>query len=927
MLFNSFETLLAELPRLADQVPDVSRYWGHTPGAQAAPEKLPELLQEHIDRVNATCLGLVRAHGLEPVVDGLISALLPAVKVDNSTTTWAGNFIKTGFLAAVAFHDFGKLNENYQAHLGNGQFSKPVANNIGSEHSGLGAFLWLHYALHQLDSANLHEVVLEKLIALTLDFADLILNHHSSKLFRREFIADKYSRLHPYLAQLQLPAVADALQVALEKEGYHQDFYQHKNGSAAANGFSRFALLKLCFSLLTASDYLATLGYMQTGGDYTRLDAPTLGILSAADKAAFYARFCSFKYNQAALADPDAYADLPWEAVAERNGPNLDQLRQKLLAEVVRSVRRQPAAPLYYLEAPTGAGKTNLSLAVALELLNHDDRLGKVFYVFPFTTLITQTYDDIRVKLGLTDAQIVQLHSKAEYATRPTIGGETEGAYGPLWHNHVDNLFVQYPIVLLSHVRFFDVLKSNRKEANYLLHRLANSVVVLDEVQSYSPTLWDHVNYFLLHYARLFNIRVVVMSATLPKLYQLTREADVPAVVPLVAAPARYFQNANFAGRVRFDFELTRFEPPTKSWRERYGARPENAEERRAVLGELADAVAGRCEAFAAANGGQVAGIVEFITKKSAAGFVQAARGHPQLREYEIRVLSGTILEPRRREVVRWLKAETTRRAHPRLLLVCTQVVEAGVDIDMDVGFKDRSLLDSDEQLAGRVNRNARRPTAPVYLFDLDSEAAIYGADLRLRVARKLPPPDYERILREKDFDYLYQQVIAELNGKEGKLTDSFGSYQELIRLLEYADIDRQFQLIEDDTESVFIPLNLSATAHFSDAELLLLRECAVHEPGNENVEGEHVFRWYIETIKNKSGDFIRDRDARQRLQSIMSKFTISVYPQLAQQMRGTMPEHDWHEYGFVYLHEPERYYSYEEGLLPTANFALGDFW
>ena len=295
---------------------------------------------------------------------------------------------------------------------------------------------------------------------------------------------------------------------------------------------------------------------------------------------------------------------------------------------------------------------------------------------------------------------------------------------------------------------------------------------------------------------------------------------------------------------------------------------------------------------------------------------------------YEIRVLSGTILEPRRREVVQWLKADETRRQHRRILLICTQVVEAGVDIDMDLGFKDRSLLDSDEQLAGRVNRNAKRPSAPVYLFDLDSEAGIYGPDLRLKVARDLPAPEYHRILREKDFNQLYQRVIEKLNDRAGKITDSFGSYQELVRLLNYADIDHKFRLIEDDTESVFIPWELNALACFSDTERRLLQRLGAYRAGQENVVGCQVFELYLNTILNKSGDFIRDREARQQLQSIMSKFTLSVYPQLARQMRTVAtPRAGWHDYGFVYLHEPERYYSYEEGLLPTANFAVGDVW
>ena len=33
------------------------------------------------------------------------------------------------------------------------------------------------------------------------------------------------------------------------------------------------------------------------------------------------------------------------------------------------------------------------------------------------------------------------------------------------------------------------------------------------------------------------------------------------------------------------------------------------------------------------------------------------------------------------------------------VILVATQVVEAGIDIDMDIGYKDISKLDSEEQI------------------------------------------------------------------------------------------------------------------------------------------------------------------------------------------------------------------------------------
>ena len=51
------------------------------------------------------------------------------------------------------------------------------------------------------------------------------------------------------------------------------------------------------------------------------------------------------------------------------------------------------------------------------------------------------------------------------------------------------------------------------------------------------------------------------------------------------------------------------------------------------------------------------------------------------------------------------------------IILVCTQVIEAGVDIDMDLGFKDYSIFESEEQFMGRVNRSSLRPFVKCFSF------------------------------------------------------------------------------------------------------------------------------------------------------------------------------------------------------------------
>ena len=51
------------------------------------------------------------------------------------------------------------------------------------------------------------------------------------------------------------------------------------------------------------------------------------------------------------------------------------------------------------------------------------------------------------------------------------------------------------------------------------------------------------------------------------------------------------------------------------------------------------------------------------------------------------------------------------------VVLIATQVVEAGVDLDLDVGYKDISKLDSEEQFLGRINRSCKRTGGSIFFL------------------------------------------------------------------------------------------------------------------------------------------------------------------------------------------------------------------
>lgn len=917
--YNSFNELLGDIPDLSKSVPGIHKYLAHLPSNDNLGLG-DEPLIDHINLVNETTLKLIGIHKLEKIIDNLIDELCKQLDYSQKTH---GNFIKELFLASIVFHDYGKLNENFQVkRMQNEKFSK-VDLIIGSQHSILSAYFYLNYYLNKLLNIEDNENVILGLGGILLSLSDSILKHHAPQLNIADLDNEKCAQLERFLSFLNIEFQNEHLSFFIEKKRVVQDDIFKVKGCQKTDNYPLYTLIKLNFSLLTAADYLATLSYQNNIKLPDEKDYNWWGILSKDKKDNHYNKFKgSTQYNKSALENPGKLTAIPIDQLQEKSNDNLNHLRSRILGEVILNLRDFNNNKLFYLKAPTGSGKTNISLAAAIELLKLDDSLNKIMYVFPFTTLITQTYSSIKETLGVGNDDIVQLHSKAEWNKKNSEENK-DGLYKNEWQNHLDNLFVHYPIVLLSHIRFFDILKSNSKEINYLLHRIANSIIIIDELQSYSPKFWDHVNYFITHYAEAFNIRFILMSATLPEIGKLTL---IPKNewINLIKSPEEYFQNPNFSGRVTFDFTLLG-----------------NKLDEENSLNELADFLAKKSELYSTANKEKVKVIIEFIRKSSASDFYAIAADHDVLRNYEILMMTGEILEPRRKEVVDNLKSKKWHDKNQKVLLISTQVVEAGVDIDMDIGFKDTSLIDSDEQLAGRVNRNASKSGNSVYLFNLDNEGKIYQGDERLKIQRKeISLEDYKLILEKKDFNFVYDRIIKNHIENRNQLIKDFDGYLENIKHLRYYKVDSEFRLIEDSTSSIFIPIKIplyysNIYSHcsqeseevkiFSHTERKLMIDLGIIEVGDCEVSGEAVFKTYENAILNRSDDFILDKIKLRKIQSLLSKFTISVYQKTINTLADI--EMEWFEqsepfrYGYLYCSGYEKYYNYLIGFQIPKEF------
>ena len=885
-------------------------YWAHSPNKF---NNTPETLEEHLHLVQKYFCVIIKNHGLDTIIDNLINEYLNEKKLSSLKL---GNWIKELFIHTVLYHDHGKINEMFQSErMGNSLFKEKVnhENGINSQHSTLSAFIFLNHKLN--DAANLFKGnELNCAFTITILLSYPIYRHHSYHLrddFWQKLINEskRVEQLEKYLRlfknQHTNPQIIKLIQNidSLVNRGEFREF---------ENSFALYQLIRLSFSLLTSSDYLATNEFMN------QFEVKDLGILTSTRIKQLFE-----KVTQNEWIDEDktkrnfnktTYDELEKINLSskpkERRGEKLNLLRQQMATEAILNIRKNSNKNLFYLEAPTGGGKTNISMLLALELLKANKALNKVYYVFPFTTLIDQTFKSLKESLGLLNNEIVALHSRASFG-KEAEGDEEDAIYGLEQKNYINRLFVNYPFTLLSHVRFFDLLKTNIKEENYLLHRLANSIVVIDELQSYNPDQWDKILFFIKKYANLYNIRFILMSATLPKITDLKiKNLQVDDVVYLLPnAKKEYFNNINFSGRVDFDYSLSN---------------------ERISLDLLAQNVLSESKKHARIDGGvskpkgSVYTVIEFIFKNATTVFEREIKKINDGFFDEIFVLSGTILTHRRKQIINYLK--NRRNRVKKILLITTQVVEAGVDIDMDLGFKDSSLLDSDEQLAGRINRNVNKNNCKLFLFNYSKESIIYGKDLRYELTKEFTREEKENILKTKDFDYLYERVIGFKN-KRNRDESFVGivDYVNLIKSLQFQTVSDEFKLIKQENFSCFIPLCIPITingekenqteANFNKSELNFLSENNIFPDVDNKICGELVFDLYISIIQS-SKPFLSKRVQLKQIQSILSKYVFSLFA--SEKTKHKLIEFmdiEKSEYGYFYMNRWADFYSEISGI------------
>ncbi|WP_201788791.1 CRISPR-associated helicase Cas3' [Picrophilus oshimae] len=342
----------------------------------------------------------------------------------------------------------------------------------------------------------------------------------------------------------------------------------------------------------------------------------------------------------------------------------INNMRDELYKTVKHNMQNADLSNHFYtITSPTGSGKTLAGIAAALilrdKLKDSVKKLYRIIYALPFTTIVDQNYEVMRSVLsGLkdfeeNDERYIIKHHHLSLSTQKIAGEELPVDQSLMLTEDWDS-----EIIFTTFVQLFESLAGfkNRNLKKYF--RIANSIIILDEIQSISIENWENIKFLLKLYAEKFDIYFIIMTATQPNI--------IDDAVELSGDYKSMFRQLS---RVEMHINL---EPMT----------PEE------VIDKYIN-----CKYSSI--------LFMFNTIKAS---IDAYNHLKTLTKKKVYYISTNIIPKHRMDVINKIKDSIKNKED--IIVVSTQIFEAGIDISFDIVIRDIAPIDCLIQSSGRVNRN-----------------------------------------------------------------------------------------------------------------------------------------------------------------------------------------------------------------------------
>lgn len=467
---------------------------------------------------------------------------------------------------------------------------------------------------------------------------------------------------------------------------------------------------------------------------------------------------------------PDNYI-----AKINKRGGDLDKIRQQLRL-AAENTGFQNGQKCFSMSAPTGTGKTMACMAFSDALFRNSDHLRRVIYCLPYTSIIDQNFEEISKVLsenGLNtnDPDLILKHHHLVDYSRSNPDEDYD------YHDYMnDNLLADSwnaACVISTFVQLFHSLIGARNSLVRKLHNIVNSVILLDEVQSLPPKYYLLLRRIFYVLANRFDTYILTCTATQPFIYEPGSFNEVSPVKLFnhpVLNRVKLFIHRDVCDLKEFASNLDLSKAPNALF----------VMNTKSSASELFDLLK---ESY-----GQLFKVICLTTYHT-----------PRCRMCYIKYVRDSLA------------------ANQRIILVSTQLIEAGVDISFARVYRDLGPLDSIIQVAGRCNRHGELGTlgGEMHLVMLKGKREyseyVYDNYLINKTLESLTGRDTIESLDFPEIIRNYYQSL-EFSADAQALLRAIGDLNYDLKVDSQKPID-QFRLIEDEysTSTLYILLTKSA--------------------------------------------------------------------------------------------------------------------
>lgn len=659
---------------------------------------------------------------------------------------------------SVFMHDFGKATPYFQKlKMGIDIPDFVLDDGFSTKHSQLSGDLFFNQGFNFLTnhytSIDINDV--PKYLTILTILTMIVSKHHSKitdiDLFKEEYVnflttikqknESDYSTYTKYLNQ-------DFLSVTIEEDiknprlvSFTNIYDENLDLNSIFDCDYLYLFTNTMFSLLTQADILATKYYFS---NYNfELDSYKISDL----------RKLNSKYKSSNLAIlADEYRTNYTTDV--ENIKNINDLRNNLVLDIDDNLSKLTGEEsIYYLESGVGSGKTHLVNRIALYMLNNRMfEVDKVIYALPFNAISDQVYN--YVSNIEEDSVKIDSSTKVKYVI--------ENNQINYQKTVINRQMLNYKYSVISFVQLFNILFSNSKSDSLKRLQLRNSLIILDEIQTLDLRLIKTFMNILNKYTKIYKFKVVFMSATLPKISDLINLDGVE----LNSKYKNYSMNPNFKDRNvlnltyymdssnQIDVLNNEYIPNTRF-------------------------------------------LVHCITLKQAELIYNSIKD-----KYEnVRLYTSRIPKREREMIVNELKErDSSGYVCKDMILITTSSIEAGVDIDMNKCVTDISVLDSLEQISGRVNRNNLFNRDDSEIFVINHESAGFLDKIKVSTTNRINLNELVNIFSSKNYEnYFYTTLLMSRN------IDTYYEQLNAINNLQYKKISEYMKLITNTKFSYYL--------------------------------------------------------------------------------------------------------------------------